>query len=49
MACMGERRGAYRDLLGISEGKGLLGKPRLRWEDYIKMDVQEVEWGGHEL
>jgi len=39
---MGERRGAYRILVGKPEGKRLLGRPRLRWEDNIKMDLQEV-------
>jgi hypothetical protein len=39
---MGERRGAYRVLLGKSEGKRPLGRSRLRWEDSIKMDFQEV-------
>ena len=41
----GERRGVYRVLVGKSEGKGPLGKPRRRWEDNIKMDLQEVEGG----
>ena len=43
---MGERRGAYRVLMGKPEGKRHLGRPRLRWEDNIKMDLQEVECGG---
>ena len=42
VARMGERRGAYRILVGKPEGKRLLGRPRLRWEDNIKMDLQEV-------
>ena len=41
---MGQRRGAYRVLLGKHEGKRRLGRPRRRWENDIKMDVQEVEW-----
>ena len=43
---MGERRGAYRALLGNPEGKRPLGRPRRSWEDNIKMDVQEVGCGG---
>jgi hypothetical protein len=43
---MGERRGAYRALVGKPEGRRLLGKPRRRWEDNIKMDLREVGWGG---
>jgi len=41
-ALMGERRGAYRVLVGKPEGKRPLGRPRHRWEDNIKMDLQEV-------
>jgi hypothetical protein len=36
---MGERRGVYRVLVGKPEGKRLLGIPRRRWEDNIKMDL----------
>jgi len=43
---MGERRGVYRVLVGKPEGKGPLGRPRRRWEDNIKMDLQELECGG---
>ena len=43
---MGERRGAYRVLVGKPDGKRPLGRPRPRWEDNIKMDLQVVEWGG---
>ena len=39
---MGERTGVYRILVGKPEGKTLLGRPRRRWEDNIKMDLQEV-------
>jgi hypothetical protein len=46
VACMGEGRGAYRVLVGRPEGRRSLGRPRRRWEDNIKMDIQEVEWGG---
>jgi len=41
-ARMGESRGVYRVLVGKSEGKSSLGKSRRRWEDNIKMDLQEV-------
>jgi hypothetical protein len=43
----GEGRGVYRVLVGKPEGKRPLGRPRRRWEDNIKMDLQEV--GGGEL
>jgi hypothetical protein len=43
---MGEGRGAYRILVGRSEGTRPLGRPRRRWENNIKMDLQEVEWEG---
>ena len=46
MACMGEGRGVHRGLVGKPEGKRLLGRPRCRWEDNIKMDLQEVGGGG---
>jgi hypothetical protein len=39
---MGEGRGAYRILVGRSEGRKPLGRPRRRWENNIKMDLQEV-------
>ena len=42
VACMGEDRGVQRVLVGKPEGKRPLGRPRLRWEDNIKMDLQEV-------
>jgi hypothetical protein len=42
---MGERRGACRILVGRPEGRRPLGRPRCRWEDNIKMDLQEVGWG----
>jgi hypothetical protein len=45
VARMGERRGAYRALVGKPEGRRPLGRPRLRWEDNIKMDRREVGWG----
>jgi len=46
VARMGERRCVYRVLVGKSEGKRPLGRPKLRWEDNIKMDLQEVGCGG---
>ena len=45
VACMGEDRGVHRMLVGKPEGKRPLGRPRRRWEDNIKIDLQEV-WGG---
>jgi hypothetical protein len=46
VALMGERRGVYRVLVGKPEGKRPLGRRRRRWEDNIKMDLQEVGCGG---
>ena len=43
---MRERRGVYRVLVGKPEGKRLLWRLRRRWEDNIKMDLQEVGCGG---
>jgi len=43
---MWERRGIYRVLVGEIEGKRPLGRPRHRWENNIKMDLQEVGCGG---
>jgi hypothetical protein len=45
---VGERRGVYRVLVGKLEGKRLLERPRRRWQDNIKMDLQEVGGGGME-
>jgi hypothetical protein len=42
VARMGEKRGAYRLLVGRPEGRRPLGRPRRRWEYNIKMDLQEV-------
>ena len=43
---MGEWRGVYSVLVGKPEGKRPLGRPRRRWEDNIKMELQEVGlWG----
>jgi hypothetical protein len=44
VARMGEGRGAYRILVGRLEGRRPLGRPRRRWENNIKMDLQEVGW-----
>jgi hypothetical protein len=41
----GEKRGAYRILVGRREGRRPLGRLRRRWEDNIKMDLEEVGWG----
>ena len=49
MARMGERSGVYRVLVGKHEGKRQLGKPRRRWEDNIKMDLQEMGLDRREL
>jgi hypothetical protein len=43
---MEEGRGVYRVRVWNPEGKRPLGKPRRRWEDNIKMDLQEVGYGG---
>ena len=43
---MREMRGVYRVLVGKPEGNGPLGRPRRRWEDNIKTDLQEVGCGG---
>ena len=43
---MGEKRGVYRTLVGKPEGKRPHGRPRRRWEDNIKLDLQEVGCGG---
>ena len=45
VACMGEERGTYRILVGKPEGKRPLGRPRHRWVDNIRMDLQEVGCG----
>jgi len=45
VARMGEERGMYRVLVGKPEGRRPLGRPRRRWMDNIRMDVQEVGCG----
>jgi hypothetical protein len=42
---MGERRGVYRVLVGKTEGKRSLERQKCRWEDNIKMNLQEVRCG----
>jgi hypothetical protein len=42
----GKRRGVYRGFLGKPEVQKPVGRPRRRWEDNIKVDLQEVECGG---
>jgi len=46
VARMGEERGVYRVVVGKTEGRRPLGRPRRRWEDNIKTDPQEVGCGG---
>jgi hypothetical protein len=43
---MGEGRNVYRVLVGKPEGKRPLGRPRRRWDNRIKMDLEEIGWGG---
>jgi hypothetical protein len=45
---MGEKRNVYRIMVGKSEGKRSLGRPRHRWEDNIRIDLREVVvvWSG---
>jgi len=49
VARMGESRGVHRVLVGKPEGKRPLRRPRRRWEDNIKMDLQEVGCEGLDL
>jgi hypothetical protein len=46
---MGERRGVYRVSVGKPERKRTLGRPRRRWEDNIKTELHEVEYGDMDL
>jgi hypothetical protein len=43
---MGEKRNAYRILVGNPEGKRPLGRTRRRWVDNVKMDLREIGWDG---
>ena len=47
VARMGDERGAYRVFVGRTEGKRPLGRPRRRWENNTKVDLQEIR--GHGL
>jgi hypothetical protein len=42
---MGEKRNVYRLLVGKSEGKRMLGRPRRRWVDNFRINLGEVGWG----
>ena len=46
VTCMGERRDVYKVLVGKPEGNSPLERPRHRWEDSIKIDLQKVGCGG---
>jgi hypothetical protein len=46
---MRDRRGAYRILMGRTDGKRPFGRPRLRWDDSIKISLQDVGWEGMDL
>jgi len=46
VARIGDSRGVFRVLVGKLEGKRPLGRPRRRWDDNIKMDLQEIRCGG---
>jgi hypothetical protein len=46
VARMGEERKVYKVLVGKSEGKRPLGRPRFRWEDGIRMDLRKIGLGG---
>jgi hypothetical protein len=43
---MGAKRKLYRILVGNPEGKRPLDRPRLRWEDNIRMDLRDIGWSG---
>jgi hypothetical protein len=45
VASMGEKRGAYKILVGKSQGRRPFGRPKYRLENNIKMDLQEIKWG----
>jgi hypothetical protein len=45
---MGDKRNAYRILVGYPEGKRPLGRPRRTWVDNIKMDLTEIGWDGRD-
>jgi hypothetical protein len=45
----GEKRNAYRLIVGKAEGKRPLGRPRRRWLNNIRMDLREIGWGSMDL
>jgi hypothetical protein len=45
VACMGEKRNVYRNLVGKPKGKRLLGRQKRKWEDNIKMDLKRYMMG----
>jgi hypothetical protein len=46
---MTERKGIYRVMAGKPEGMRPLGRPRRRWDENVKLDLQEVRFGGYGL
>jgi hypothetical protein len=46
MSTNGEKRNVYRIVVGMPQGKRLLGRPRRRWKNNIKTDRREIEWDG---
>jgi hypothetical protein len=48
VALVGEERKVYKVLVGKPEGKRPLGRPRRRWEDGIRMDLRDIDWGSVE-
>jgi hypothetical protein len=46
VACMRQMKHAYKILVGKLDGKILLGRPRRKWEDNIRMDLREIWWEG---
>jgi len=46
VACMGDKRCAYRVMVGKTDGKKPFGRPRHRQQNNIKMDLLEMGWGG---
>jgi hypothetical protein len=45
---MGEERNVYRVFMGKPKGNRPLGRPRRRWEDGIRMDIRDIDWGSVE-
>jgi hypothetical protein len=45
-ASTGEKRNAYRIVVGMPQGNTSLGRIRCRWDDNIKINLREVGWGG---